>query len=254
MSGRRTAVVTGGGSGMGRAIAHRLATDGFAVGVLDLDADAAAHVAAEIAELPGVPADAVTSVVADVSDRASVDTAMEQVRSRLGPVLVLVNNAGVTGFREFRKITDDKWDRVMAVNVNGPFYCTQATLPDMIDAGWGRIVNISSSSAQSGQPYMVHYVTSKAGLIGMTKALALELGPMGITVNTIPPGFIDTPMLRESERRGMLGGTVDDHAATTPVRRAGTAEDIAATCSFLVSDEASYITGQVIGVNGGRNT
>ena len=100
----------------------------------------------------------------------------------------------------------------MAVNLNGPFYCTQAVLPDMVEAGWGRIVNISSSSAQGGQPYMVHYVTSKAGLIGMTKALALEFGPQGITVNTIPPGFIDTPMLRESEERGMLGGTVEDHA------------------------------------------
>jgi NAD(P)-dependent dehydrogenase (short-subunit alcohol dehydrogenase family) len=151
-------------------------------------------------------------------------------------------------------ITDEKWDRIMEVNLNGPFYCTQAVVPDMIDAGWGRIVNISSSSAQSGQPYMVHYVTSKAGLIGFTKALALELAPQGITVNTIPPGFIDTPMLRGSEQRGLLGGTLDDHAERTPVRRAGTPEDIAYACAFLVSDEASYITGQVIGVNGGRNT
>jgi NAD(P)-dependent dehydrogenase (short-subunit alcohol dehydrogenase family) len=124
----------------------------------------------------------------------------------------------------------------------------------MIEAGWGRIVNISSSSAQGGQPYMVHYVTSKAGLIGFTKALALEVGPQGITVNTIPPGFIDTPMLRESEQRGMLGGKVEDHAKTTPVRRAGLPEDIANACSFLASDEAGYVTGQVIGVNGGRNT
>ncbi len=254
MSERRAAVVTGAGSGMGRAIAHRLAGDGFAVAVLDLDADAANSVAAEIAERDDVPADAVAAVTADVSDRSSVDTAVEHVRAALGPTLVLVNNAGITGFREFQNISDDKWDRMMAVNVNGPFYCTQAVLPDMVDTGWGRIVNISSSSAQSGQPYMVHYVTSKAGLIGMTKALALELGPMGITVNTIPPGFIDTPMLRVSEARGMLGGSVEDHAAKTPVRRAGTVDDIAATCSFLVSDEASYITGQVIGVNGGRNT
>jgi NAD(P)-dependent dehydrogenase (short-subunit alcohol dehydrogenase family) len=124
----------------------------------------------------------------------------------------------------------------------------------MVEAGWGRIVNISSSSAQGGQPYMVHYVTSKAGLIGMTKALALEFGPKGITVNTIPPGFIDTPMLRGSEQRGLLGGSVDEHAERTPVRRAGLPEDIAAACSFLVSDEAGYVTGQVIGVNGGRNT
>jgi NAD(P)-dependent dehydrogenase (short-subunit alcohol dehydrogenase family) len=255
MSERRVAVVTGAGSGMGRAIAHRLATDGFAVAVVDIDADAAATVAGEIAAVEGVPAGAALAVApVDVSDRGAVDAAVARVRDQLGPVLVLVNNAGVTGFREFQKITDEKWDRIMAVNVNGPFYCTQAVLPDMVEAHWGRIVNISSSSAQSGQPYMVHYVTSKAGLIGMTKALALELGPLGITVNTIPPGFIDTPMLRESEERGMLGGTVEDHAATTPVRRAGTAEDIANACAFLVSDEASYITGQVIGVNGGRNT
>jgi NAD(P)-dependent dehydrogenase (short-subunit alcohol dehydrogenase family) len=255
MSERRVAVVTGAGSGMGRAIAHRLATDGFAVAVVDIDADAAATVAGEIAAVEGLPAGAALAVApVDVSDRGAVDAAVARVRDQLGPVLVLVNNAGVTGFREFQKITDEKWDRIMAVNVNGPFYCTQAVLPDMVEAHWGRIVNISSSSAQSGQPYMVHYVTSKAGLIGMTKALALELGPLGITVNTIPPGFIDTPMLRESEERGMLGGTVEDHAATTPVRRAGTAEDIANACAFLVSDEASYITGQVIGVNGGRNT
>jgi NAD(P)-dependent dehydrogenase (short-subunit alcohol dehydrogenase family) len=190
----------------------------------------------------------------DVSDRSQVEAAVRRVRGELGPITVLVNNAGITGFREFMKITDDKWDRMMAVNVNGPFYCTQAVVPDMIAAGWGRIVNISSSSAQGGQPYMVHYVTSKAGLIGMTKALALELGPHGITVNTIPPGFIDTPMLRESERRGMLGGSIDHHAELTPVRRAGTPDDIAHACSFLVSEGAGYVTGQIIGVNGGRNT
>jgi 2-hydroxycyclohexanecarboxyl-CoA dehydrogenase len=138
--------------------------------------------------------------------------------------------------------------------VNGPFYCCQAVVPDMVEARWGRIVNISSSSAQGGQPFMVHYVTSKAGLIGFTKALALELGPKGITVNTIPPGFIDTPMLRDSEQKGQLGGSVEDHAARTPVRRAGVPDDIANACSFLCSDEASYVTGQVIGVNGGRNT
>jgi NAD(P)-dependent dehydrogenase (short-subunit alcohol dehydrogenase family) len=124
----------------------------------------------------------------------------------------------------------------------------------MVEAGWGRIVNISSSSAQGGQPYMTHYVASKAGMIGFTKALALELGPSGITVNTIPPGFIDTPMLRAAEAKGRLGNSVEHHASLTPVRRAGRPDDIAAACSFLVRDEASYVTGQVIGVNGGRNT
>ena len=251
MSTPRAAVVTGAGSGIGRAIALRLASDGFAVAILDLDEGAAEKVAGEVAE-QGLEGVAVGGV--DVSDRAQVDEAVARIRADIGPPLVLVNNAGITGFKAFTDITDEKWDRMMQVNLNGPFYCVQAVLPDMFEAGWGRIVNISSSSAQGGQPYMVHYVTSKAGLIGMTKALALELGPRGITVNTIPPGFIDTPMLRVSEQRGLIGGTVEETAERTPVRRAGTPEDIAHACSFLVSDGASYVTGQVIGVNGGRNT
>ena len=243
--------MTGAGSGIGRAIALRLAEDGLAVAVVDLDEAAAEGVAEELGR-KGHEALAVGGV--DVSDRAGVDAAVQRVRSELGPVLVLVNNAGVSGFDPFLKITDELWDRIMAVNLNGPFYCAQAVVPDMVEAGWGRIVNISSSSAQSGQQFMVHYVSSKAGLIGFTKALALELGPKGITVNTIPPGFVDTPMLREAEERGLLGTTVDENAKRTPVRRAGRPDDIAAACSFLVSEEAGYITGQVIGVNGGRNT
>jgi 2-hydroxycyclohexanecarboxyl-CoA dehydrogenase len=167
---------------------------------------------------------------------------------------VLVNNAGIDGFARFLEITPEKWNRIIEVNLTGTFNCCQAVVPEMIAAGWGRIVNISSSSAQGGQPLMAHYVASKAGVIGLTKALALELAPRGITVNTIPPGFIDTPMLRAAESRGLLGEGVEFNAARTPVRRAGLPEDIANTCSFLVSDQASYITGQVIGVNGGRNT
>ncbi|MER5756364.1 SDR family NAD(P)-dependent oxidoreductase [Streptomyces sp. NPDC002088] len=251
MTERRTALVTGGGSGIGRAIALRLAEDGFATAVLDLDADAAESVAQE-ARKNGHEAIALGGV--DVSDRDQVNTALERARSEFGPVLALVNNAGKTGFKEFLKITDEAWDSIMAVNLSGPFYCCQAAIPDMIAAGWGRIVNISSSSAHSGQQYMTHYVASKSGLIGLTKSLALEFGPKGITVNTIPPGFVDTPMLRGSERRGLLGSSVDDIAEVTPVRRAGRPEDIAAACSFLVSEEAGYITGQIIGVNGGRNT
>jgi 2-hydroxycyclohexanecarboxyl-CoA dehydrogenase len=251
LSTSRTAIVTGGGSGIGRSISIRLAADGLAVAVLDLNEGAAEQVADELRD-QGHEAIAVGGV--DVSDRAQVNEAVERVRSGLGPPLVLVNSAGVTGFHEFLKISDERWDRIMAVNLNGPFYFCQAVVPDMVEAGWGRIVNISSSSAQSGQQFMVHYVSSKAGLIGFTKSLALELGPKGITVNTIPPGFIDTPMLRASEERGLLGGSVEHHADLTPVRRAGLPEDIAYACSFLVSEEAGYITGQVIGVNGGRNT
>ena len=251
MSTRGVGIVTGGGSGIGRAIAIRLAEDGYAVAVLDLDTSAAESVTGEITAA-GLEGFAFGGV--DVSDRVQVNVAVQRIRTEIGPPIVLVNNAGIPGFKEFLSITDDKWNRIMEVNLNGPFYFCQAVVPDMIEAGWGRIVNISSSSAQSGQPYMVHYVTSKAGLIGFTKALALELAPKGITVNTIPPGFIDTPMLRGSERRGLLGRSVEENAELTPVRRAGTPEDIAHTCSFLVSQGAGYITGQVIGVNGGRNT
>ena len=246
----RTAIVTGGGSGIGLAIAERLAADGLAVGVLDRDGDAAAGAAAKIAAAGGTA----VGLTADVTDRATIDAAVEELRSGLGAATVLVNSAGLDGFSSFLKISAETWNRVIEVNLTGTFHCCQAVVPDMLAARWGRIVNISSSSAQSGQPLMTHYVASKAGVIGFTKALALELGPRGITVNTIPPGFIDTPMLRRSESRGLLGEGVDHHAAQTPVRRVGRPEDIAAACSFLVRDEASYVTGQVIGVNGGRNT
>jgi NAD(P)-dependent dehydrogenase (short-subunit alcohol dehydrogenase family) len=130
----------------------------------------------------------------------------------------------------------------------------QAGVPDMVEQEWGRIVTISSSSAQTGNPLMTHYSAAKAGVVGFTKALALELGPQGITVNTIPPGFVDTPMLRRSESRGFLGKGVGHHEATTPVRRVGRPDDIAAACAFLVREDAGYITGQVIAAIGGRTT
>jgi NAD(P)-dependent dehydrogenase (short-subunit alcohol dehydrogenase family) len=246
----RTAIVTGGGSGIGLAIAVRLAADGLAVAVLDRNGDAAEGTAAKLVAAGGTG----IGLTADVTDRAAIDAAVENVRGRLGAATVLVNNAGLDGFDPFLKISAEKWNRILEVNLTGTFHCCQAVVPDMIAAGWGRIVNISSSSAQGGQPLMTHYVAAKAGVIGFTKALALELGPRGITVNTIPPGFVDTPMLRRSEAKGLLGEGVDHHASLTPVRRVGRPEDIAAACAFLVRDEASYITGQVIGVNGGRNT
>jgi 2-hydroxycyclohexanecarboxyl-CoA dehydrogenase len=248
---RRTALVTGAGSGIGRAIAQRLAEDGHAVAILDLDGAAAE---ATVGELRQKGHEAMAPGSVDVSDRAHVDEAVQRVRDALGPVLVLVNNAGLAGFTPFLKITDEEWDRILSVNLNGPFYFTQAVLPDMIEARWGRIVNISSSSTHSGQPFMSPYVAAKSAVNGLTKSLALEYGPSGITVNAVPPGFIDTPMLRKSEARGLLGGTVEEHIARTPVRRVGTPEDIAAAVAFLVSEEAGYITGQILGVNGGRST
>lgn len=244
------AIVTGGASGIGFAIAERLAADGNAVAVFDRDG-AAAEAAADKLVAGGGHAIGLT---VDVTDRAQIDAGVEATVSALGPPTILVNCAGLDGFDPFQSITAEKWNRILAVNLTGTFDCCQAVVPHMIEAGWGRIVNISSSSAQGGQPLMTHYVAAKAGVIGFTKALALELGPKGITVNTIPPGFIDTPMLRRSEEKGLLGKGVEFHASQTPVRRVGRPEDIAAACAYLVREEASYVTGQVIGVNGGRNT
>ena len=245
-----TAIVTGGASGIGLAISERLAADGLSVAVWDRNGDAAEAAAAKIEAAGGTAA----AFAVDVTDRPRVEAAVVEVRERLGSPTVLVNNAGRDGFGAFLDIKLETWNNVLEVNLTGTFHCCQAVIPEMLEAGWGRIVNISSSSAQGGQPYMAHYVSSKAGMIGLTKSLALEFGPKGITVNTIPPGFIDTPMLRNAEARGLLGEGVEHHASVTPVRRAGRPEDIAAACAFLVRDDASYITGQVIGVNGGRNT
>jgi 2-hydroxycyclohexanecarboxyl-CoA dehydrogenase len=246
----RTAIVTGGGSGIGLAICERLASDGAAVAVFDRDGASAETAAGKIAAAGG----SAIGVTVDVTDRSQIDAGVEDVSARLGPPTILVNSAGLDGFEPFLDIRIETWDRILAVNLTGTFQCCQAVVPHMLKAGWGRIVNISSSSAQGGQPLMTHYVAAKAGVIGFTKALALELAPKGITVNTIPPGFIDTPMLRKAEERGLLGKGVEHNAAQTPVRRAGRPDDIAAACAFLVRDEASYVTGQVIGVNGGRNT
>jgi NAD(P)-dependent dehydrogenase (short-subunit alcohol dehydrogenase family) len=246
----RSAIVTGGASGIGLAISRRLAADGNAVAIFDLDGEAAEAAAGKISA-SGATA---IGVRVDVTARPLVDAGVQEVRSRIGPATILVNNAGLDGFDPFMKIDLELWERIIQVNLTGTFQCCQSVVPDMLDARWGRIVNISSSAAQGGQQLMTHYVAAKAGVIGFTKSLALELGPKGITVNTIPPEFIDTPMLRKAEERGLLGAGVDSIAAQTPVRRAGKPEDIAAACAFLVSDEAGYITGQVIGVNGGRKT
>lgn len=244
----RTAVVTGGGSGIGEAISRRLAADGALVAILDLDGAAAAAVAAAIEEDGGKA----IGLAADVADRAAVDAAVAEARARLGRPTILVNNAGMTRPSPFLEITTEMWETSLAVNLTGAFFCCQAVLPDMLAEGWGRVVNISSSSVHSGTPRMGSYVAAKSGILGLTKVLALEFGPRGITVNTIPPGFIDTPMLRAQERGGLMN--VEQQTARTPVGRIGRAEDVAAACAFLVSDEAGYITGQVFGVNGGRNT
>ena len=232
----KNAVVTGGGSGIGQAIANRLRADGLNVAIIDLK-----------------PGDEDFAFAADVTDRTQLDEAFAAIRSQLGPVSILVNAAGLDSFKKFHDVSFERWQRVIDVNLNGVFHCIQAVLPDMIEAGWGRIVNISSSSTHSGAPYMSPYVAAKSAVNGLTKTLALEYGPNGITVNAVPPGFIDTPMLRAAADKGFLGD-IDQTIAATPVRRIGRPEDIAAACAFLISEEAGYITGQLLGVNGGRNT
>jgi 2-hydroxycyclohexanecarboxyl-CoA dehydrogenase len=242
----RVAVVTGAGSGMGVAISTHLADRGHRVALLDIDGGAVEQHAAQV-QADGGQA---LGLAVDVADRAAVDGALGKVRAEFGPVEIMVTSAGVDEFQSFTDITAEAWDRMLAINLTGTFHCLQAAVPDMLAAGWGRIVTISSSSAQSGAARMAHYVASKGGVVGLTKALALELAPRGITVNSIPPGFIVTEMTRRAEERGDLAN-IDAIAKRTPVGRGGTPDDIAAACAFLCSEEAGYITGQLIGVNGG---
>ena len=244
----RTAIVTGAASGLGRAIAERFGADGRHVALFDLNEEAATDAAEGIAAKGG----RAIGYRVDVTDRAAIEKAVADVATVLGPPTILVNDAGLTGFQPFLEITIEEWNARIDVNLTGTFHCCQVVIPHMLDAGWGRIVNISSSSTHSGVARMTHYVASKSGVNGLSKSLALEFAPRGITVNVIPPGFIDTPMTRRAVEEGLVD--FERSLATTPVGRAGRAEDIAAACAFFASEEASYITGQILGVNGGRNT
>lgn len=245
---KKVAVVTGGASGIGAEICRRLAKDGVDIAIWDLNEELMQSVAAEVRELGQR---AITSVV-DISDREVVTAAAAQARAELGPVTIFANSAGVHATSPIMEMSDADWDRVMKINLTGSFICTQVLLEDMIAANWGRIVYISSSSAQTGSPNMAHYVASKGGVIGLTKALAVELGPLGITVNNVPPGSIDTPMLRGLEAKGGLPGGADAIGQRNPVRRLGTPADMAAAVAFLASEEAGYITGHTLSCNGGR--
>jgi NAD(P)-dependent dehydrogenase (short-subunit alcohol dehydrogenase family) len=242
----RVAVVTGAASGIGLGIARRLAEDGHAVALLDRDGPGTEKAAAE---LSGRGLRAVAYQV-DVADRPGLELVFGRVRQDLGPVTVLATSAGIESFDAALDITPEKWDHLLAVNLTGTFTCMQLAVSDMIAEGWGRIVTISSSSAQSGAPNMAHYVASKGGVIGLTKAFAREFASQGITVNTIPPTLVDTPMARKAEGAGDVP-SIDTMGKMVPLGRAGTPDDIAAMCGFLCSEDAGYITGQVVGVNGG---
>lgn len=244
----RVAVVTGGASGIGPVIGRRLADAGHPVALIDHQGDLVRLRAAELT----AQGFAVIAIEADVTDREAIRAAIDTVRTDVGPISIMVTSAGVDVGTPVpvADITAEQWDRLIAINLTGTFNCLQAAIPDMQTTGWGRIVTISSSSAQSGAPERAHYVASKGGVIGLTKALAFELSPQGITVNTIPPSIVDTPMAQGGVELGTVP-PLDILATMVPVRRCGTPEDIAATTAFLCTDDAGFITGQVIGVNGG---
>jgi 2-hydroxycyclohexanecarboxyl-CoA dehydrogenase len=243
----KVALVTGAAAGIGAACAKRLAQDGIAVGVLDLDAERCAETVEAIASAGGTA----IAVAADVSNREQVRAAVEEVREKLGPITILVNNAGIAEFVDFEDITDAQWDRMFAINCRGPFIVTQEVLPDMKEAGWGRIVNISSSSAQTGTKVQVHYSSSKGAIVSFTRSLAEALGPLGITVNNIPPGSVMGTIMSE-ENRERFPIPIEQLTANMPAGRLGIPEDIAHACAFLCDEASGYITGQTLGVNGER--
>jgi len=243
----KVAVVTGAAAGIGAACARRLAKEGAAIAVLDLDAERCADTVAAIRDAGGTA----IAVGADVSNRASVQAALAQVREQLGAISILVNNAGVTDFTPFEELTDERWDFIYAVNVRGLFIMTQECLPDMKSAGWGRIVNISSSSAQTDAVNMIPYSSSKGAVVTMTRSMAQEFGPWGITVNNIPPGSVMGTIMSEANRERFQIPT-EVLLQTIPVRRMGEPDDIANACAWLCDERSGYVTGQTIGVNGGR--
>lgn len=248
MSQPRTAIVTGAARGIGAAVAKRLARDGFAVAVIDLNEANCADTVAAI-EAEGGKA---LAVGADVSDSAQVDAAVTRVAEELGAPTVLVNNAGILRDNLLFKMTDDDWDMVMNVHLRGSFLMTRAVQKHQTEQKYGRIVNLSSTSAL-GNRGQANYATAKAGLQGFTKTLAIELGKFGVTANAIAPGFIETEMTAATAER--MGVSFEDFkkgaASMIPVGRIGTPDDIAATASFLCSEEAGFVSGQVIYVAGG---
>lgn len=240
---KKVAFITGGSRGIGRAVVRRLASEGWAVGIDYLQAREQAQALEREMRDQGCAA---LAVQADVSDRAAVDAAVERVEDALGPVSLLVNNAGIARQAQFQDLTEALWHRLFAVNVDGAFHTIQAVLPHMLHEKAGSIVNVSSIWGQRGASCEVAYSATKAALIGLTRSLAMELAPSGIRVNCVAPGVIRTDMVE------VLGPeTLADLAQQTPLGRLGTPGDIAAAVAFLAGESASFITGQVLTADGG---
>lgn len=237
----RVALVTGAASGIGRATALRLAADGAAVGCLDRQADRLGAVAASIETAGG----RASILVVDVTDRAGVATAVAGLIDDLGPVSILVNNAGVPGSGGFLEASYEDWRHVLDVHVDGAFHMTKAVLPGMVDAGWGRIVNIASEAVWLGNQ-SVQYVTAKAALVGFTRALAYQVAPAGVRVNAVAPGPVDTPMFRDND-----AAAIEAELRSVRIGRVLEPGEIAATIAFLAGPGGDAYVGQVLSPNGG---